>query len=155
MNDDAFHQQVKIHLPCQKAIESGQMNRIMKELGAKLYYDTYAFPRFENGPNWQSETYAGVHLFYDGSEVSAQDSIDTILLVYPLATIGSEYMVPFVKLTKKLASAFDCKLVLNDSLVSSKDILLHCEKLASDLMQNWGEEPGSKYLRILIEEQYA
>lgn len=154
MSDDQFHQIVSVLVHFGKLHSPGEVNRIFKTLGAKLHYDVYGFDRLEKGPVWQSESYAYITLFRDQNEVDAQDSSDSVELQYPLATIGSEYIEKFADLAVRVAEAFNTQPKINGETVDRQSIISLCEDLASDLMSEWGEEPGSRTLRILIESNY-
>ncbi|MCG7928912.1 MAG: hypothetical protein N0E44_02535 [Candidatus Thiodiazotropha lotti] len=155
MTNDPFHQIVSVFVVLGKQYSSGEINRIMKESGATLHYDVYGFERAEKGPVWQSESYIYVALFCDGNEVDAQESVDKIELQYPMATIGSEYISKFADTVVNLSSQFDVDLILDGKPIDKSELIAHCENLATELMREWGEEPGSETLRILIEQNYS
>ncbi len=155
MIDDQFHQIVSVVIPFGRVHSSGEVNRIFKTLGATLHYDVYGFDRLEKGPVWQSESYAYTVLFCQGNEVDAQEQSDSVELQYPLATIGSEYIENFAELTERVAAAFNTKAILDGKPVDKQSIISWCESLTSNLMSEWGEEPGSQTLRILIESNYG
>ncbi|UWQ03520.1 hypothetical protein K3X44_15485 (plasmid) [Aliiroseovarius crassostreae] len=154
LKKDPFHQEIEVSIRLSARQEPGTLNRILKSLGAILHYDVYSFPRSSPGPNWQSENLASVYLFCDGKEVDAQEKVDQIQLRYPLATIGAEHVNSFASLVAKLSNAPQAEATLDGRVVDADGIVQHCDGLASDLMEQWGEEPGSKSLRVLIEENY-
>ncbi|KZM42190.1 hypothetical protein OA92_13410 [Marinomonas sp. SBI22] len=154
MIDDPFHQSVSVFIDFDKTYSSGQLNRKLKELGATLYYDVYSFKRKDKGPIWQSESLIYVVTFYDDKEVDAQDSSNRLELKYPLATLGADQITMFAKVAGNVADSFGVKPLLDGLEVTEGEIIQHCEDLVTDLMEQWGEEPGSKTLRIFIESQY-
>lgn len=155
MTNDPFHQIVSVFVELGKQYSSGEINRIMKEAGATLHYDVYGFERVEKGPVWQSESYIYVALFCDGNEVDAQESVDKIEFQYPMATIGAEYISKFTDIVVNLASEFNANILLNGIVIDKSALIAHCESLVTELMSEWGEEPGSETLRILIEQNYS
>ncbi len=155
MKDDPFHQIVSVDIELKKAYSAGGINRILKEFGAKLHYDVYSFERIDKGPIWQSESYIYVALFYKGKEVDAQETSDRIELQYPLATIGSEYISKFAEIVTNLASFFNSNPKLDSTIVDKKGLVSHCDELVTELITEWGEEPGSETLKILIESNYT
>lgn len=149
---DPFHQVVSVHLDLPRRLTPGELNRVMKEAGATLHYDVYSFDRDDTVPMWQSESYVDVVLEADGAEVDAQDAVDHAVLEYPLATIGAEYMSRFADTAFDLASRLGADVRLDAQPVDRAALLAHFESLSSELLSEWGEEPGSKSLRMLIEE---
>ncbi|WP_323774420.1 hypothetical protein [Alcanivorax sp.] len=152
MMNDPFNQIVSVVIELGRLYSPGEINRIMKESGAVLHYDVYGFDRTEKGPIWQSETYIYVALFCEGEEVDAQESVDKIELQYPMATIGAEYISKFSDTTLNIASKFDSEVLLDGKAIDKEALVSHCESLITELMNEWGEEPGSQTLRILIEQ---
>ena len=151
MSSDPFHQMVSVRFNLARLISAGALNRIMKELGATLHYDVYGFDRVDEHPIWQSESFAYVTLYRGGEIVDAQEEVDSIALEFPLATIGSEYIPRFVELVEKLSSACDASPEIAGEICSARQILEHLDSLTTSLLEDWGEEPGSKSLRVLIE----
>lgn len=154
MKNDPFHQIVSVFLELGERYSSGAINRIMKETGATLHYDVYSFERAEKGPVWQSESYVYIALFCDENEVDAQDSADKIELQYPMATISSEFILKFVDVAVDLSSQFNASLTFDGKPIGRSELVSYCEGLATSLMSEWGEEPGSKSIRVLIEQHY-
>lgn len=154
MSNDQFYQLVSVMIPFGVRHSPGKINRIFKSLGATLHYDVYGFNRLEKGPIWQSESYVYTTLFLEGIEVDAQEESDSVELQYPLATIGSEYIEKFAELVERVAAAFDSEALLDGKPTNKKSIISWCENLTSNLMDEWGEEPGSQTLRMLIESSY-
>lgn len=152
MTNDPFYQIISVSFKLGKQYSAGEINRILKEAGATLHYDVYGYKRSNKGPIWQSESYIYVTLFCKGKEVDAQESIDKIELQYPMATISSEYISKFVDAVMELASIFDVAALLNGKPSDKKSLISYCENIVTVLMNEWGEEPGSKSLRILIEQ---
>ena len=151
---DIFHQTVEVELVLPSIVQPGRSNRLFKELGAYLNYDVYSFKRKAAGPEWQSESFIHVHLFLNGEKVDAQDSIDRVVLRYPLATIGSEYISEFANQACTIAKVFCSAIKLFGVEVTDAELIAYCESCVSDLMENFGEEPGSRNLAILIESNY-
>lgn len=154
MIDDPFHQTVSVFINLDKTYTSGQLNRKVKELGAKLHYDVYSFEREDKGPIWQSESLIYVVTFNDDKEVDAQDSSNKLELQFPLATLGTEQISKFANVVTNVADAFSVKPLINGSEVTETEIVEHCDGLVTDLMETWGEEPGSETLRMIIESHY-
>jgi len=151
MTNDPFHQMISVELKLEKQYSSGEVNRIMKEAGATLYYDVYGFERPEKGPVWQSESYIYVTLFFNSKEVDAQECANKIKLQYPMATIGSEYISKFANTVALLSSHFDVPITLDGKHTDKNGLIYYCENVVTELMNEWGEEPGSEALRMLIE----
>ncbi|QEM82666.1 hypothetical protein [Halomonas binhaiensis] len=154
MNSDEFHQSVSVFIDLPKEFSPGEINRLLKSNGATLDYDVYSFYRQEEGPIWQSESIVQIRLFHSEKEVDAQGIVDRIELEYPLATIDSSYINEFARLTSLLTKTFDGVATLNGNSVTKDGLISYCDTLVSDLMETWGEEPGSKNLRIMIESIY-
>lgn len=153
MSDDPFFQSVSVSIPFEQEYSAGKVNRILKSLGATLYYDVYSFDRSEKGPIWQSESFAYTDLFCKGVRVDAQETSDCLELIFPLATIGSEYIGKFTELVEKCAEAFQATPLYKGEVTSKERLLSVCDNFVSRLMAEWGEEPGSESLRIMIETQ--
>jgi len=90
-----------------RVVSPGEVNRILKGLGFKLYYDCYDFPRPDPKPhpNWQSESLAAVSMYRNGEEVDAQEECDEIRIGYLLATLDSALIDPYLALLDKLRDA--------------------------------------------------
>ena len=151
MSNDPFFQMVSVSINFGRVYKPGEINRIFKSIGATLHYDVYAFERNDQVPIWQSESYIYTTLMNQDAEVDAQESADCVVLNYPLATIGAEYIVKFAEVVEKLSEEFESHPVLGSRSVDKSSLISHCEKLVTRLMQEWGEEPGSETLRMLIE----
>lgn len=154
MTNDPFHQIVSVTVPFGKPYSPGEINRIFKSLGATLHYDIYGFDRLDQPPLWQSESYVYTALSFKNKEVDAQEVSDGVELQFPLATIGSEYIEKYADLVERLSSEFSATPHLEGKPTDRNGIISRCESLSSDLMKEWGEEPGSKTLKILIESNY-
>ncbi len=154
MKEDPFHQMIDVKIIFKKPFQAGKLNRLLKGLGAKLHYDVYSFERSDEIPIWQSESFVYVSLFYEGAEVDAQDTSDSMELSYPLATIGTEYIVKFAEVMEQVSKELEGQSLLNGVAINKEGFIAHCDELATELMQEWGEEPGSETLRILIESNY-
>ncbi|MBK8287034.1 MAG: hypothetical protein IPK97_20410 [Ahniella sp.] len=148
---DKFFQEVPFQIALPKPIGSGELNMIMKSAGIELFYDVYAKRRGDKGASWQSETFANVDTLLYGERSDAQEGCDALLLSYPLATIDASYIPKFARLAAELSSSFGVPISYEGKAVDESGIVeILCQK-ATKLMQEWGEEPGSKTLRILIE----
>lgn len=154
MIDDPFHQTVSVFINFDKTYTSGQLNRKLKELGAKLHYDVYSFEREDKGPIWQSESLIYIVTYMDANEVDAQESSNKLELQFPLATLGAEYISKFARTVETVSEAFGVQAILDGSATTAEKIIEHCDNLVSDLMETWGEEPGSETLRMIIESHY-
>ena len=64
-------------------------------------------------------------------------------------------MSKFADAAVSLASKFDASLLFDGKAIDRNALLAHCEGLATELMNEWGEEPGSENLRVLIEQHYC
>ena len=151
---DEFHQMVDVELVLLDIVSAGKLNRIFKENGATLSYDVYSFEKQDQSFDWQSDSYIYCRLFLNNDEVDAQDSVDKLILSYPLATIGSEYIPIFVDKVRKLADALGGSLYLDSKPISDTNLTEYFDSCVTSLMENFGEEPGSKSLAILIESNY-
>ena len=151
---DIYHQIVSIILKFDTPYSSGHLNRQLKELGATLHYDVYSIERKKPCPIWQSESLVFIQTYLNNKQTDAQESCDTLVLEYPLATLGSENISEFANTAENFSRKFNTNLLLNNIIVTKLDIIKHCEELATDLLENFGEEPGSESLAIMIESEY-
>ncbi|MBT9556714.1 MAG: hypothetical protein IV100_11840 [Myxococcales bacterium] len=153
MTDD-FYEEIPVELHLGREASPGEINRVLRSLGFRLHYDVYALPRPGPGPhpNWQSENVVEVEMIRAGVEVDAQDPCDTIRMIYPLATIDSPLIDTFLKALHDVSEAFGCALRLDGSTVELDDVSNYLTDCVSQLLQKWGEEPGSKSLRAMIME---
>ena len=149
--EDPFCQEIIVQVILKEVNSAGQVNRILKSAGAKLFYDVYGFERADIAPEWQSECFADVHLYLDGETVDARDSVDRVDLIYPMASIGTEYIQKFCTLVDDIALRFEATAKVDGNEISGRDLLSYLDVVATQIMTDWGEEPGSKALAILIE----
>lgn len=152
--DDVFHERVAVAIRLVRTVSPGELNRHLKALGFTLDYDVYSMPRPESDtqPNWQARQLAFVYLSKDENEVDAQDECDTVELRYPLATIDSALVEPFLRTLESTHTRLGGDLVMNGAPTTIEAVSEHITQYISDLLENWGEEPGSKNLRRMIME---
>jgi hypothetical protein len=103
---------------------------------------------------WQSETITDVSLFRDDEESDAQKDFDRIALGYLLATRPSSDIDVFLALVERVLAAFQGRLVYNGQPVTLVEIRKEFASCVDFLMKEWGEEPGSESLAIMIQENY-
>lgn len=149
--DDPFYQEVEVQFPLNRVVSAGKVNRLLKSAGATLFYDVYGFKRETEVPDWQSECFADVYLYFQGQSADAQESIDHVVLRYPMASIGTEYIEKFCSLAQEISVAFDVTAELDGEVIDSDLLRAYLESIAARIMEDWGEEPGSMGLAILIE----
>jgi len=154
---DSFHEEVAVELRLDTTLSAGALNRALRGLGFKLDYDVYSMSRPDEGahPVWQSECLVEVELLRGGEPVDAQDGCDTLRLVYPLATIDSSMTDPFLGAVDAVKAAFGGSLLLAGELVTTSDVSAYMTACITKLMEEWGEEPGSESLRLMIEANYG
>ena len=148
-----FHEQVVVTLDFERALTPGETNRQLRTLGFTLHYDVYSMGRPDPPPhpNWQSEILVNIDMVRDGDEVDAQDAADAIRLRYPLARLDSPMMDRFVEVVEAVQARFGGKLYIDGKVVNCAAISAMLTACASELMQEWGEEPGSEILAMMIE----
>ncbi|MBQ0806994.1 MAG: hypothetical protein KBT55_03395 [Porticoccus sp.] len=149
-----LHEEKEIAISLDQIIAAGQGNRLFRELGAKLHYDVYDFPA-SSFENWQSESLLHVKLLFDGKEVNAQENFNGISLLYPFSVRPSSDQQKALNLINQIIAKFD-----GIATYKNQDFSVGCVQSDWDscndfLLKEWGEEPGSKSLRIMIEENYA
>ncbi|WP_299843672.1 hypothetical protein [uncultured Paracoccus sp.] len=150
-----FFEEVPVVLKLDSPRSAGELNRVLRELGATLDYDVYNFDRSEKHPIWQSESYALIDLAIGGQRADAQDGADQITVSYPMATIPSTYIARFVDLVLALAGRLGATVLYCGEPVDRGQMITELDKIVTSLMTEWGEEPGSESLAIMIEEQFA
>lgn len=152
---ESFYPELAVELDLISKISPGYINRILREMGAILDYDVYSFPRKDNHPIWQSESYAYVDLYINGNRVDAQDEVDRLKLIYPMATIPTQFITRFVEVTIELSDRLNVTPKFEDQKVDMSGLTKIFDKIVSELMTTWGEEPGSESLAILIESNFG
>jgi len=152
--DDRFHEEEIIRLKLGRVVTPGELNRVLKGLKFKLFYDVYGMESCD-GEDWQSETYVDVEILFRGDETDAQGECDELRLAYPLARVDSSYIEKFADLCEVLKLKLGGELFLNNDKTNHKGILDYFTQCVSELMEEWGEEPGSKGLAFLIESSYG
>ncbi|MEZ5442503.1 MAG: hypothetical protein R3F15_13585 [Lysobacterales bacterium] len=146
-----FHEQVTFEVIPSKALSGGELNIVMQSLGMVLYYDVYALPCPERGEPWQSETIANIDTIIGGEVADARDGCEKMLVSYPLATLSSSYVGRFIDTLFALAGAVSGRVERSEAKIDREAARLIIGDCISELLEEWGEEPGSKELRILIE----
>ncbi len=134
-------------------VEPGKGNRVFRELGATLYYDVYGFPA-KSAENWQSDSLLAVRLLRSNVEVSAHEAFDTVELTYFFATSPSSVQQSALDLVENTAAQFGGRITYRDTDYDREGVLDHWDQQSSELLREWGEEPGSFELRRMIEENY-
>lgn len=153
MNND-FYEAVYVKIELPEKMHSGKLSRILKSLGATLDYDIYSFYRKDEYPEWQSDIYMMLKLSHNNREVDAQDNADSISLDYPMASIGTEYISRFANKAFEISAALDGKVTLEQKVISKTELVDYLDGIAGRLLAEWGEEPGSKNLAIMVENSY-
>lgn len=143
--------QIKIVLP--ETISAGKANRLFRELGATLHYDVYSFEAEHSEP-WQSDL-LHIELKKDESIVDAQEDFNHITAIYLLASRPSSDQPKALKLITKIITAFNAKATYQDCQFSEQSIQKDWDSCNDYLLKEWGEQPGSESLRIMIEENHA
>lgn len=154
-NTDDFYEEVVVNLVLGRVVSSGELNRVLRSVGFDLFYDVYAFARPTAGPSWQSEVLTQLRFFLDGKPNYAQDGCDCISFVYPLATIDSSMIEPFVDILERVQVGLGGYLYMANRTVDRQAIVDSLANTVSALLRDWSEEPGSKTLRIMIEGNYG
>lgn len=135
-------------------VQPGRGNRVFRELGAVLHYDVYDFPA-ESGENWQSDSLLAVKLLKGNDEVDAQEAFDTVELSYFFATRPGSDQQSALDLVEKVAARFGGRIINRDTDYDRERLLDRWDQQSSELLREWGEEPGSFELRRMIEENYG
>lgn len=149
-----LHELKEIEIALPETIDSGKANRLFRELGATLFYDVYAFEA-ENSEIWQSESLLSIRLLNGGFEVDAQNDFDNISVGYLLATRPSGDQQKALILIANIISVFGGVATYQTEPFDQRVIQADWDRCNSYLLKEWGEEPGSESLRIMIEENYS
>lgn len=151
-----LHEQKEIKIELRESLSAGKVNRLFRELGATLHYDVYSFdtPKSE-AQIWQSESYLYIRLLKNNHEVDAQEDIDKIIVLYPFATRPSSDQALVLEIVQKVALAFDGKASYKNESFDPIKVQTDWDYCNDFLLKEWGEEPGSESLRIMIEENYT
>lgn len=147
---DTFRETIKFDLNLNGHRSAGELNRIFHTLGATLHYDIYTFDRSEKHPDWQSESFAYIHMFLADRRVDAQDGADRLKLTYMMATVPSVFVEVFADIAANLAEKLDVDIELNGEKMTRQKIIDVLDQAVSELMSDWGEEPGSETLAIMM-----
>ena len=149
-----LHEEKSIDIKLNVEISGGKANRLFNELGATLHYDVYSFD-IDNYENWQAESLLHITLKNNGNEVDAQDDFDEIIASYPFALRPSSDQRKVICLIEALIKTFDGEAFYNSNIFSIESTQLDWGTCNDFLLKEWGEEPGSKSLAIMIAENYA
>tara|TARA_Y100000034_G_scaffold129692_1_gene186638 strand:- start:557 stop:1024 length:468 start_codon:yes stop_codon:yes gene_type:complete len=151
-----LHQEKSIEIELAESVNSGQANRLFREFGATLSYDVYSFdlPQKEV-EDWQSESLLYITLKNRNCEVDAQNDFDTIVASFPLATRPSSDQLKALNKVQEIAEKFNGKASYMGNEFVIGNVQTDWDMCNDFLLKEWGEEPGSKSLRIMIEENYT
>lgn len=149
-----LHEEKEIDVSLSEPIEAGKANHFFRELGAQLHYDVYDFPA-ASYENWQSESLLHVTLLFNGKKVDAQENFNGILLAYPFAVRPSSDQQKALNLINQVIAKFDGWATYQGQEFSTDSVLVDWDSCNDFLLKEWGEEPGSKSLAIMIEENHA
>lgn len=149
-----LHKTKKLIMKLPEKIEAGKANRVFRELGATLHYDVYSFDAEHSEP-WQSESLLSIDLRLDGVEVDAQDDFDQIDVIYLFATRPSSDQRKALLLIEKIINKFSAACEYGGKCFSVSEVQDEWDVANDFLLKEWGEEPGSESLRIMIAENYA
>ncbi len=149
-----LHEEKEIVIRLPQMMSSGKANRLLRELGATLHYDVYNFAAKEN-ETWQSESVLDIELWCNGSEVDAQNDVDEIHASYPFASRPSSDQSEALKLLSKIVSVFGATASYQGKEFTPISVQEDWDSCNDFLLKEWGEEPGSNSLAIMIEENHA
>ncbi|KJG03924.1 hypothetical protein UB33_21635 [Photobacterium angustum] len=149
-----LHEEKEINIALPEPMGAGKGNRLFRELGAKLHYDVYDFAA-ASSENWQSESLLHVKLKFNGKEVDAQENFNLISLAYPFAVRPSSDQQKALNLISKIISKFNGNATYQDQEFSVSTVQSDWDLCNDFLLKEWGEEPGSQSLAIMIQENYA
>jgi hypothetical protein len=146
-----LHEEKSLEIALPTRVNAGAGNRKLREIGATLYYDVYAFDA-PDAREWQSETLLDLDLFLDESEVDAQEDFNRIVAKYPFASRPSSDQAIAIELVYQIADSFDATVRYNGVPMSPRDVQADWDTCSDYLMKEWGEEPGSQELARMIHE---
>ncbi len=149
-----LHEQKEIVISLPEPVSAGKGNRLLRELGASLHYDVYGFNASLH-ELWQSESILYLELLSAENKVDAQEGFDAISIKYPLATRPSSDQAPALALIQKIIDKFGGVATYESRAFSVGLVQADWDECNSELLSEWGEEPGSATLRRMIEENYA
>lgn len=149
-----FHEEKLVTVRLTSSCSAGAGNLLFRKLGFNLHYDVYALAASHAEP-WQSDQIADVSLYFDGAEVDAQDDFDQIVMSYLLASRPSSDIDLFLDLVEKVTSEFDGTFEYTGREMTIRDVRSEFVSCVDSLLKEWGEEPGSESLAIMIEENYS
>ncbi|WP_295890640.1 hypothetical protein [uncultured Vibrio sp.] len=149
-----LHEEKSIVIKLEMEISAGKANRLFKELGATLHYDVYSFD-IDEFEIWQSESLLNITLKNNGVEVDGQENFNEIIASYPFASRPSSDQSKALDLVSKLTEVFEATAFYNCIQFSMEVVQSDWDNCNDFLLKEWGEEPGSESLRIMIEENYA
>ena len=149
-----LHELKEIEITLPETIDTGKANRLFRELGATLFYDVYAFEA-EETEIWQSESLLCITLSKDGIKVDAQDDFNHITAEYLLATRPSNDQLKALNLITKIISKFNGTATYQGAPFNKDTVQKDWDNCNNYLLKEWGEQPGSESLRVMIEENYA
>jgi hypothetical protein len=149
-----LHEQKEVIVSLPEIIQAGKGNRILRELGATLHYDVYSFEA-QKSEIWQSESLLYLRLRENETEVDAQENFNEIRIIYPLATRPSSDQSAALSLINKIVSSFKGSTSYQGQSYNSDLVQRDWDSCNDYLLKEWGEESGSKSLRMMIEENNA
>jgi len=149
-----LHETKKFIVKLPEKVQAGKANRLFREIGATLHYDVYSFKADHSEP-WQSDSLLNIDLKLNNNEVDAQDDFDQIDVVYMFAYRPSSDQTKSIGLLEKIIDTFGGSCTYDGELFDYDRVQKDWDSANDFLMKEWGEEPGSESLRIMIEENYA
>lgn len=151
MGDD-FHEEKLVTVRLTSSCSAGAGNLLFRKLGFNLHYDVYAFAASHAEP-WQSDQIADVSLYSDDVEVDAQDDFDQIVMSFLLASRPSSDIDLFLTLVERVSFEFGGTIEYAGRVMTISDIRSEFKSCVDSLLKEWGEEPGSESLALMIEEK--
>jgi len=148
-----LHESKQIEIALPETISAGKANRLFRELGATLHYDVYSFEA-ESSELWQSDL-LHIELKKDENVVDAQDDFNQIIAIYLLASRPSNDQPKALKLITKIVTEFNAIANYQGCPFLEQSVQEDWDNCNDYLLKEWGEQPGSESLRIMIEENHA
>ena len=151
---DDFHEDKLVTIRLTSSCSAGAGNLLFRKMGFNLHYDVYAFAASHAEP-WQSDQIADVSLYSDDVEVDAQDDFDQIVMSFLLASRPSSDIDLFLNLVERVTSEFGGTIEYAGRVMTIGDIKSEFMSCVDSLLKEWGEEPGSESLALMIEDKYS
>lgn len=155
MDLDKLHEEEIALLGSPRRRPMQELRRELRSNGFALYDDVWSLDRTDAVPAWQHGSIVEIDILKDGHEVYDDDvEWDAVRLRYLFASLPRDFIAEFIDVVRKLSRSLSLAVTVNRKSIDEDELTEYFEQCAEELLDEFGEYPGSESLAIFIQSTY-